>query len=537
MTDQQPLPTYIYDAKDSCGTGFVADIQGRASHRILEMAIESVVNLTHRGAIDADAKTGDGAGILTQIPWALFQRELASAGHADVPREECAVGVLFLPSDAEPQRRCRAIVTEACQRHELQILHWRKVPVDPSVLGERAAATRPDIEHLLVRRARAATPDDFERRLYLARRHIERAVLQAGLQGCYVPSFSSRTIVYKGLLVAPQLSTFYLDLRDPAYVTAIGMFHQRYSTNTFPNWFLAQPFRFIGHNGEINTLQGNRNWMRAREPELKSAVWGDRLKELLPIIQPGGSDSAQLDNVLELLIASGRDILHSMMMLIPEAWQKMPDMDPAIADLFHYHACLTEPWDGPAAVTFTNGRIVGAILDRNGLRPARYCVTTDDIVIMASEVGVVHAMDEASIVQKGRLGPGKMLAVDTVNHRLLLDHDIKQRVASRQPYGEWMKTHLVPLHRLVVETHPNGAPWEPQLLLQQQVAFGYTDEELEMILKPMATDGKEPVFSMGDDIPLAVLSQRPRPLYMYFKQLFAQVTNPPIDPLREQLVM
>jgi len=527
----------VFQPKDSCGTGFVADLHGRASHRILELAIEAVVNLTHRGAIAADAKTGDGAGILTQIPWSLLQRELRKVGHAAVPREEFAVGVVFLPRESEPQNRCRLIISEACGAHQLQILDWRKVPVDPSVLGDRAAATRPQIEQLLLRRKTPLAPDAFERILYLVRRQIERKVLAAQLPGCYIPSLSSRTIVYKGLVVAPQLRTFYLDLQDPDYTTAIALFHQRYSTNTFPNWFLAQPFRFLGHNGEINTLQGNRNWMRAREPELKSAVWGERIRELLPIIQPGGSDSAQLDNVLELLMVSGRDILHSLMMLIPEAWQKMPDMDPTIAEFFRYHACLTEPWDGPAAITFSDGTLVGAILDRNGLRPARYHVTNDGLVIMASEVGVLHGLDEATIVQKGRLGPGKMLAVDTVNGRLLLDDEIKHRYAKRQPYGEWLKQHLVPLHRLTTETQPDGTPWDPKRLLQQQVAFGYSDEELEMVLKPMATDGKEPVFSMGDDIPLAVLSPRPRPLYMYFKQLFAQVTNPPIDPLREQLVM
>ena len=527
---------------DSCGVGFVANISGKKSHAILEKGIQAVVNLTHRGAIDADAKTGDGAGILTQLPGKFFRKEVERLGHRPPKEEDLAVGMFFLPRkeyDAHAfltQERCHAIAEEAVSRQGVQMFGWRQVPVDSSVLGDKAAATRPEIEQILMGRPSHIPPSEFERILYLIRKEIEKHIHAASIENFYIPSFSSKTIVYKGLFVAPQLKKFYLDLRSPDYETALCLFHQRYSTNTFPNWFLAQPFRMLGHNGEINTLQGNRNWMRAREPELSSPLWKEQIETLKPIVWAEGSDSASLDNVMELLALSGRDILHSTLMLVPEAWQNMPHMDPTTKAFYQYHACLVEPWDGPAALAFSDGRYVGACLDRNGLRPARYIVTKDDMIIMASEVGVID-IDDSRVIEKGRLGPGKMIAVDTEKGVLLKDGEIKHHYATQKPYAKWLKENLVPISTLVPKTDLTAPALDRQELLRKQVAFGYTSEELRMALAPTAEQGKEVVFSMGDDTPLSVLSKKPRLLYTYFKQLFAQVTNPPIDPLREKLVM
>ncbi len=562
-------PAYEHDA---CGTGFVASIDGTASHWIVEAGVQCVCNVTHRGALSADAKTGDGAGILTQLPHALFAKVLKQLKAPPTGPGDLGIGVIFLPREGEARGRAAQTVEEALRVSGLALLGWREVPVDPSVLGEQAAATMPVIRHVLVARPSSVPAEDYERWLFLTRRRIEKAWERAGLADAYIPSFSSKTIVYKGLLVAPQLSRFYRDLSDKDYTSAIAVFHQRYSTNTFPNWFLAQPFRFLGHNGEINTLQGNRNWMAAREPELASAHWGTHLEELLPIIQPGGSDSMSLDNALELLVMSGRDVLHAMMMLVPDAWQGMAEMDPEVRAFHQYHALLAEPWDGPAALAFSDGTIVGAALDRNGLRPARYWVTTDRLVIMASEVGVVD-IPPGKIVEKGRLGPGHLFAVDTQRKRLLHDAEVKREYASAHPHSEWVEQGVVPIERILDgaaaddpttrlglpkadRLHATGegqtgvkpasgvqaGGWDevvaaPGTLLQHQIAFGYTQEELQMIIEPMAKTGKEPVFSMGDDVPLSVLSSKPKPLFTYFKQLFAQVTNPPIDPIREELVM
>ena len=547
-TLQAPLynPAHEHDA---CGVGFVADIEGRASHRILQMGLTCVRCVTHRGAVSADAKTGDGAGIETQIPRRLFQRELKRLGHPEAAMDRLAVGICFLPQDPTQRDQAKAIIEQQVERAGLIRYGWRHVPVNPSVLGEQAATTQPNIQQLLIgwpesrgpasvggsRRPEALPAAEYERRLYLARRRIEQSVAAEGLD-CYLPSFSSRTLVYKGLLVAPQLGQFYRDLQDPLFETAICVFHQRYSTNTFPNWVLAQPFRLLSHNGEINTLLGNQNWMRAREPELKSPLWGEQIRELLPIIQPGGSDSAKLDNALELLVMSGFDILHAMTMLVPEAWQNMPVMDPALKAYYEFQACLSEPWDGPAALAFTDGLIVGATLDRNGLRPARYKVTKDGLVVLGSEVGIVE-LDDASIIESGRLGPGKMLAVDTANKILLTDEVIKRRLAHQQPYGDWLARQMTRADALTLN---DGKPYisgEWPELARWQKAFGLTAEDLQLIVKASAVTAKEPVGSMGDDAPLAVLSSKPRTIATYFKQLFAQVTNPPIDPLREKLVM
>jgi glutamate synthase domain-containing protein 2/glutamate synthase domain-containing protein 1/glutamate synthase domain-containing protein 3 len=525
---------------DACGVGFVADVAGRRSHTILEMALEAVVNLTHRGAVSADGKTGDGAGVLTQIPHAFFARELAAHGIALRSPADLAIGMLFLPGDDEEARdRCIQIAESSVCDAGLRFLGWRHVPIDRAALGEKALATCPEVRQALIAPGDEDAPIDvleYERSLYLIRKRIEREVEAAGIDEFYAPSFSCRTLVYKGLMVAPQLTRFFPDLADPLFETALAVFHQRYSTNTFPTWFLAQPFRLLGHNGEINTVQGNENWTRAREPQLVSQVWGDRIGELVPIIQAGGSDSAKLDNVFELLVMSGRHPLHAMMMLVPEAYQQMPNMDPELGAFYEYHATLSEPWDGPAALAFSDGEVVAATLDRNGLRPARYVVTNDGLVILASEAGLVK-LDPERIVEKGRLGPGMMIAVDTAEGRFLSNDEIKARFARRQPYKEWLADQLVRPHLLQLNANGRTVPEPVEEFSRQQKAFGYGTEDLDKVLLPMAVDGKEPVGSMGDDTPIAVLSEKPRLLYTYFKQRFAQVSNPPIDPLREKLVM
>ncbi|MDO8730589.1 MAG: glutamate synthase large subunit [Candidatus Omnitrophota bacterium] len=523
--------------KDSCGVGFVADVSGKPSHRILRMAIQGVCCVTHRGAVSADAKTGDGAGILTQIPRKLFARELAKInnGQTKTSPQDLGVGVFFLPQDPSNRTAAKGIADRIVREQGLLHCGWREVPVNPDVLGEKALTTMPAIQHLLIGRpAKTAAGAEYERLLYYTRRLIERAFAQARLEGAYIPSFSCRTIVYKGLLVAPQLNRFYEDLTDPSFETAIAVFHQRYSTNTFPNWILAQPFRFLGHNGEINTLLGNQNWMRAREPELSSPVWGDRIKDLFPVIQKGGSDSAMLDNVLELLVASGTDLLHAMTILVPEAWQNMPGMDQKTKAFFEYLACLSEPWDGPAALAFTDGLIAAATLDRNGLRPARYKVTRDGLVVVGSEVGIVD-LDDSQVIESGRLGPGQMLAVDTVRKKLLRDADIKRELSEHKPYAAWLHSNI--LRPDLLHLNDGKPAVAVELDIRGMKASGFTQEDLQFMLKPMAESGKEAVGSMGDDAPLAILSTRSRILSTYFKQMFAQVTNPPIDPLRERLVM
>ena len=537
----------LYDPRfehDSCGVGFVATTGGR-SHAIVARALEAVANLTHRGAVSADGKTGDGAGVLTQIPHRLFAPDLQRLGVRVARHTDLGVGMIFLPRESGRQARARAIIEETIIAEGLVLFGWRKVPVATSALGDEAARTRPQIEQVLIGRPERLGAAEFERQLYLARNVIERRWTEAGLEDAYIPSFSHHAVVYKGMFIAPQLPRFYPDLQDPQFETALAVFHQRYSTNTFPSWPLAQPFRLLAHNGEINTLWGNVNWMRARQADLRSPFWRERMADLLPVIQPGGSDSAMLDNVLDLVTHSGRDLLHAMMMLVPEAWESIAEMPAELRAFYEFHAGLSEPWDGPAALAFTDGRVVGATLDRNGLRPARYTITDDGLVVVASEVGVID-LDLERVVEKGRLGPGRMVAVDTAAGRILTNDTIKTERAARRPYGAWVSAGRVRL-----ETVPRGegadgpradgaAPGTPErhlALLRALTAFGYSQEEATRILQPMWKDAVEPVWSMGDDTPLAVLSSRPRLLYNYVKQRFAQVTNPPIDPLRERLVM
>jgi glutamate synthase (ferredoxin) len=552
----------LYDPRfehDACGIGFVAQLSGAVSHDILDMALTAVGNMAHRGGVGADGKTGDGAGVLTQIPRAFFARELARRG-ISYPVENLAVGMFFLPRDEAQRAIARELVAQGLATFGLALLGWREVPADDSVLGDRARESRPAIEQALI-----GCGDDllsgqaYERTLYLACKQIEALVREQPLEGFYISSLSSRTLVYKGLLVAPLLPHFYADLRDPVYTTAIAVYHQRYSTNTFPTWERAQPFRMLSHNGEINTLQGNVTWMRAREAEWRrsaddggqtakalagGAALASAVAKLGPIVDINGSDSAMLDNVLELLVMGGRDVRHALAMLAPEAWERVQDMDPAWRAFYQYHAGLSEPWDGPAALVFSDGEVVGLALDRNGLRPARYLITDDGLVVCGSEVGAV-AVDEARIVRKGKVGPGQMIAADLRSGRFEDNAAIKSALAARQPYSEWLARQMEVLPPAGVAHYAEG--YEPEssasrasksaLLGELQQAFGYTAEELAVILRPMLRDGQEPVGSMGDDTPAAVLAERARPLYGYFKQRFAEVTNPPIDPLREELVM
>ncbi|HKX18617.1 MAG TPA: glutamate synthase large subunit [bacterium] len=517
---------------DACGTGFVATTAGR-SHAVLELALNAVGRLTHRGAVSADGKTGDGAGVLTQIPYRLLVPDLYRLGVRPPRHADLGVAMAFLPRDVRGQARARSIIEDVATREGLVFFGWRHVPVALTALGAQAARTRPEVQQALIGRPDRLGAEDFERALYTVRRLIEQRLDDEGVEGAYLASCSHRTIVYKGMFVAPQLARFYPDLRDPRYETSLALFHQRYSTNTFPSWPLAQPFRFLAHNGEINTLSGNVNWMRARERQAASPVWRERLGELLPVIQAGGSDSAMLDNALELLVRSGRDLLHAIMMLVPEAWEDHGEMAGEVRAFYDFHAGIAEPWDGPAALALSDGRYAAAVLDRNGLRPARYVVTGDGLVIVASEAGVAD-IDVARIIEKGRLGPGRMLAVDTAAGRILTDDVIKREAAAGRPYSDWLARERVRPAAAANASVPRGDGAD---LTRRLVAFGYTREELQRILQPMLTEAKDPIGSMGDDTPLAVLGARPRLVAHYLKQRFAQVTNPPIDPLRERLVM
>ncbi len=527
-------PEYEHDA---CGVGFIANISGKAEHRIVAHAVEALNSLAHRGALDADAKTGDGAGILAQIPKQFFLREAEKLGCSGGVPGPIAVGVVFLPASVKrEQALCQRHLETGCAQHDIHLIGWRKVPVNSGVLGDKALRTQPEIQHAILAGSPGWSETEFERRLYLARRHAEQAVRADGIQGFYVPSMSGRTIVYKGLFNAPQLPKFYPDLRDPLFESALALYHQRYSTNTFPTWNLAHPFRRLAHNGEINTLLGNRNWTRARERELSAGIWGSALDSIRPILQPGASDSASLDNALEVLELSGRNLIHSIMMLAPEAWENMPDMDPELRGFYEFHSCLNEPWDGPAAVVFSDGRWIGATLDRNGLRPARFKIYDDGLIVMGSEVGVV-SVDERRVVRKGRLGPGRMIAIDTQAGRFFENDSIKDLIARQKPYADWVRLARVNLKHHLPENPAPAVPLDALALRRLQLDFGWDQEQLDDLLKPMATLAAEPIGSMGDDTPFAVLSKRPRLLPDYFKQRFAQVTNPPIDSIREKVVM
>jgi glutamate synthase (NADPH/NADH) large chain len=541
-----PAKQGLYDPAhehDACGVGFVVHVKGRRSHAIVEQALRVLINLLHRGACGCEANTGDGAGILIQLPDRFLRRETARLGFALPAERHYGAGFIFLPRDAALrhaiEERFEDIVAEEGQR----VLGWRDVPTDDAELGPSAVAVEPVFRQLFIGRGPAfdglegADADlRFERKLYVIRKRIEYAVDGMALpdrSAFYVPSLSSRTMIYKGMLTASQIVPMFPDLADPDVESALALVHQRFSTNTFPSWPLAHPYRFIAHNGEINTLRGNINWMKAREALLESDVLGEDLQKILPIIREGGSDTATFDNVLEFLVMAGRSLPHAVLMMIPEPWQNHEGMTEELRAFYEYHSSLMEPWDGPASIAFTDGRVIGAVLDRNGLRPSRYYVTTDDLVIMASEVGVLDIPPER-IVVKERLHPGRIFLVDTEKGRIVADDEIKSELALAHPYEDWLKENLI-----AIEDVP-PAPYLPlpdhETVLQRQRAFGYTQEDLKLVLGPMATGGEEPVGSMGTDTPLAVLSEKPRLLYDYFKQLFAQVTNPPLDAIREELV-
>jgi glutamate synthase (NADPH/NADH) large chain/glutamate synthase (ferredoxin) len=525
-----PKPQGLYDPrfeKDGCGIGLIADIPGRASHGIVRDALEVLRNLHHRGAEAADGKSGDGAGILTQIPHAFFDKESRGLGFELPDAEEYAIGVVFFSSKTSERSSQQQQLQAVFNEEGLNILAWRDVPVQSDALGSIARSTEPVIRQFFVERGELDA-FAFERKLYIGRKRIERQN-----QIC-IPSLSSRTLVYKGLLLPDQLGEYFPDLSDPQYQSALAMVHSRFSTNTFPSWPLAHPFRYLCHNGEINTLKGNLNWMKARQAKLASALFGDEIEKLLPIILEGQSDSACLDNMVELLVMSGRSLPHAMMTLIPEPWSGNPGMDLERRSFYEYHAAMMEPWDGPAAVCFTDGRVAGVTLDRNGLRPCRYEITRDQRLIVSSEAGVLPSPG-LEILKRGRIEPGRMLLVDLQQGRLIEDEEIKAELAQRKPYRAWVNQYRVSLDEL---PDPVNIPQpDSQTLLRQQKANGYTQEEIKMILLPMAVTGEEPISSMGIDTPLAILSERPQLLFNYFKQHFAQVTNPPIDPIREQLVM
>ncbi len=529
----------LYDPryeKDACGIGFVVNIKGQKSHAIVRQGLQVLENLYHRGAQGCDPCTGDGAGILLQIPHDFLKRAAADVRVKLPNAGEYGVGMVFLPPDSGQRRQCETLFERVVEEEGVRLLGWRDVPVKSDAIGPVARRTEPAIRQIFLARD-ILNEAQFERKLYVIRKRVEKAVRESALEGrhyFYIPSLSGNTIVYKGLLLPHQIPLYYQDLSDASFTSALALIHSRFSTNTFPTWPLAHPYRYICHNGEINTLKGNVNWMRARQGRLQSELFGEDLAKLFPIVYEDQSDSACLDNALEFLVMGGRSLPHAMMMLIPEPWVSNPHMDLERRGFYEYHASMQEPWDGPAAVCFTDGKLIGATLDRNGLRPCRYQVTSDDLVVLASEAGVLPA-EPKDIRQKGRLQPGRMFLVDTVQGRIIDDEDIKADIVRRQPYRSWVTQYRVSLDEL---PEPMNVPQpDHPTLRQRQQAFGYTVEELKMVITPMAVNGEEPVSSMGTDTPLAVLSDRPQLLFKYFKQLFAQVTNPPIDPIREELVM
>ncbi|MDD3374125.1 MAG: glutamate synthase large subunit [Candidatus Omnitrophica bacterium] len=520
---------------DSCGVGFLVNIDGRKSHDIVVRSIKVLENLLHRGATGGDGKTGDGAGILIQIPDDFFQKE-CQALKISLPRQGCyGVAMMFLPQANDLRGICQEMTEDITKQEGLKFLGWRVVPVDSDVLGEKARQEQPFIAQCFIS-GKNLTAETFERKLYVLRKEIEHKVQEKISRGdqFYIPSFSCQTIVYKGLMMATQVSDFYRDLEDPLFTSALAVVHQRYSTNTFPSWQLAQPFRYLAHNGEINTLRGNLKQMQSREKSLSSDLFGEDIKKILPIIDFGGSDSACLDNALELLANGGRDLPHAMMMMIPQAWGVRYPIGPDLRGFFEYHAGLMEPWDGPSAVAFSNGHVVGALLDRNGLRPCRYTMTKDGFMVLASEAGVL-AIDSKDVVEKGSLRPGEIILVDLKKKRVLKNTEVKTFYARCQPYRRWVQENKVGLHGFFSDISPLRVD-QSTLILRQRM-FGYSREDLKVILGPMAVRGEEPVGSMGCDTPLAILSEKPQLLYYYFKQLFAQITNPAIDPIREELVM
>ena len=536
---QNPRKQGLFDPQaeyDACGVGFVVNVKNQKSHDIVRNGIQILENLSHRGACGCDPETGDGAGIMIQMPDIFFRKELAKTEIALPAFGDYGAGMVFLPPDLSDRNILEEWTEHIIHEEGQKFLGWRQVPHEPTRIGKVARSVMPAFKQLFIARGKDTPVEDFDRKLYVIRKRLWLKVYNSTLSQknyYYFCSLNSKTFVYKGQLMSEQVDRFFPDLSDPAMVSAIALVHSRYSTNTFPSWALAHPYRMIAHNGEINTLRGNMNWIHTREKQFISKAFGDDLKKVLPIVVPHGSDTATFDNVLEMLVLSGRSLPHAMMMMIPEAWSGHQEMDPVKRAFYEYHSCLMEPWDGPASIAFCDGRYVGAVLDRNGLRPSRFVVTKDDLVIMASEAGVLPVAPE-NIIKKGRLQPGKMFLIDTQEGRIIDDKELKEFYATRQPYGQWLKDNVVDLRTLPKPKKVLGL--NDKTLLERQRAFGYTLEDLKIILMPMAS-GEEATGSMGSDVPLAVLSQRPQLLYNYFKQLFAQVTNPPIDAIREEIIM
>jgi glutamate synthase (ferredoxin) len=539
---QPPGKQGLYDPQfehESCGVGFVVNIKGRKSHAIIAQALQALLNLNHRGACGCEPNTGDGAGILVQVPHE-FLKLVAREGRVALPgRREYGVGMVFLPTDAKRRAECEKLFSRIAAEEGQKVLGWRSIPTNNASLGKTALLGEPVMRQVFLARNPKLSDDmAFERKLYVIRRRAENAIRYSGKvpggESFYIASLSYKTLVYKGMLVTTQLCDYYPDLLHPAMESPLALVHSRFSTNTAPSWNRAHPYRYMVHNGEINTLRGNINWMHARQSMFESDLFADDLPKVLPVICPDGSDSAMFDNCLELLVLAGRSLPHAMMMMIPEPWTRHESMSPEKKAFYEYHSCLMEPWDGPASIAFTDGRKIGAVLDRNGLRPSRYYVTKDDLVIMASEVGVLDVPPDR-VLQKGRLQPGRMLLVDTDEGRIVADAELKQKIASELPYRAWLDANLIRL----ADVPLSGALPQPdhESVLQRQVAFGYTFEDLRLLMLPMARDGAEAVGSMGSDTPLAVLSNKPQPLFNYFQQLFAQVTNPPIDCIREEIIM
>ena len=529
----------LYDPQfehDSCGVGFIANIKGHKSHDIVRHGVEILENLAHRGACGCDPETGDGAGILIQMPDAFFRKELAKNDLGLPAVGDYGAGLVFLPTSLDDRNIIEAWTEHIIHEEGQKLIGWREVPHEPTKIGHVARSVMPAFKQLFIARGAKTPREDFDRKLYVIRKRLWHKVYNSTLSQknfYYFCSLNSHTLVYKGQLMSEQVDRFFPDLIDAAMVSAIALVHSRYSTNTFPSWSLAHPYRYVAHNGEINTLRGNINWLQAREKQFISQVFGADLKKVLPIVVPHGSDTATFDNVLEMLVLCGRSLPHAMMMMIPEAWSNHQEMERSKRAFYEYHSCLMEPWDGPAAMAFSDGRYIGALLDRNGLRPSRYVVTSDDIVIMASEAGVLPVPDE-KVVTKGRLQPGKMFLVDTQEGRIIDDREIKETYSRRQPYEKWLRENIVDIRNLPVPKKVHGL--NEKTLLERQRAFGYTIEDLKIILQPMA-QGEEATGSMGTDTPLAVLSDKPKLLFDYFQQLFAQVTNPPIDAIREEIIM
>ncbi|MDX1667385.1 MAG: glutamate synthase central domain-containing protein, partial [Saprospiraceae bacterium] len=525
--------------KDACGTGLLASLDGVKSHQLVENALLMLKNMEHRGACGCEPNTGDGAGILVQTPHDFFRKKCREIGF-DLPAYgKYGVGVIFFPSDRSLRRQCRVLFNDYIDEMGFDLLGYRKVPTDNELLGETAVSVEPRAEQVFILPKQVMEPKALERRLYVLRKfstHNIHKTFPQSREHFYITSFSYKTVVYKGQLTTHQLRPYFPDLQDEDFKSAIAMIHSRFSTNTVPKWKLAQPFRYVAHNGEINTITGNLNWWRSKERLLKSTAFTDEeLEKLFPICGENLSDSGNFDNVLEFLVLSGFSLPHCLMMMIPEAWQHDPHMEPYKKAFYEYHRTIMEPWDGPAAICFTDGILVGATLDRNGLRPSRYCLTDDNLLVVASEAGVLP-IDPARVVHKGRLQPGKILIADLEEHRLIGDEELKGVICRRLPYSHWLESNRIGLDQLPLSDAPPIELDESTLFRKQQL-FGYTREDLKMIIGPMVTDGKDPIGSMGADVPLAVLSHQSQHLANYFKQLFAQVTNPPIDPIRERSVM